>query len=309
MLSSEIATNRKDAEEMFDAITQLNQLNRTAAEEKLTRCCGATRWVAQMLARRPFASVDQLRQSADDIWWALAPDDWREAFQHHPKIGDVDSLRRKFASTQTWAAHEQAAVQQASEAVLTGLAAGNLAYEAKFGYIFIVCATGKSAPEMLALLEQRLPNDPSTELPIAAEEQRKITQIRLHKLLEELTSTEATTTLRSPITTHVLDTSRGRPAAGIPVKLESATGTETWQAVATGITDSDGRAAHLLPPADTVAPGLYRLTFATGDYFRQQGMTSFYPYVVVTFAVEQPTEHYHVPLLLNPFGYSTYRGS
>ena len=170
----------------MSAIETLNQGEWQDTEAKLRQCCGATRWVAGMMARRPFASVAELLQVADEIWWALGPADWREAFTHHPKIGDLASLRAKFANTQAWAASEQASVREASEAVLTRLAQGNAAYEQKFGYIFIVCATGKRAPEMLALLEQRLHHDPASELKVAAEEQRKITQIRLNKLLDEL---------------------------------------------------------------------------------------------------------------------------
>lgn len=170
----------------MSAIETFNQLELADARARLTQCCGAERWVARMLEQRPFASEAQLRQMADEIWWALGPQDWRAAFSHHPKIGDMASLRTKFASTQTWAAGEQASVREASEAILSGLAQGNIAYEQKFGYIFIVCATGKSAQEMLALLEQRLPHEPEIELPIAAEEQRKITQIRLGKLLDDL---------------------------------------------------------------------------------------------------------------------------
>ncbi len=168
------------------AIETLNQLDPQAARARLARCCGAQRWVTHLLEQSPFASTAQLRHAADELWWVLGPDDWREAFTHHPKIGDMASLRTKFASTQTWAAGEQASVSEASEAILAGLARGNAAYEQKFGYIFIVCATGKSAQEMLTLLEQRLPNDPATELKIAAEEQRKITQIRLGKLIDDL---------------------------------------------------------------------------------------------------------------------------
>ncbi|MEM7538681.1 MAG: 2-oxo-4-hydroxy-4-carboxy-5-ureidoimidazoline decarboxylase [Chloroflexota bacterium] len=167
-------------------IHKLNQLDKQALTEALTRCCGATRWVEQMVLPRPFANEDALLQAANTTWWSLTEDDWREAFTHHPKIGDINSLRAKFAqNTKQWSANEQSGVDNADEAVLQGLADGNHAYEARFGYIFIVCATGKSASEMLTLLEDRLPNDPSDEIKIAAEEQRKITQIRLGTLLEE----------------------------------------------------------------------------------------------------------------------------
>ena len=112
----------------------------------------------------------------------MLPADWLEAFAAHPRIGDLDALRKKFASTANWCAGEQAGVAAADEAVLTALADGNRAYEARFGYIFIVCATGKSAAEMLAILTARLANDPEVELKVATAEQAKITRLRLEKL-------------------------------------------------------------------------------------------------------------------------------
>ena len=112
----------------------------------------------------------------------------------------------------------------------------------------------------------------------------------------------------SPITTHVLDTSRGHPAAGISVKLERLSGTSNWQAIAEGKTNSDGRITDLLPSGSLVV-GRYRLIFAVAEYFAANGVTSFYPQVSVEFQVSAQLEHYHVPLLLSPFGYSTYRGS
>lgn len=161
----------------------LNQLDEAAAKEALAKCCGARRWVERMAALRPFASIDALNEAADRIWWELEPADWLEAFTHHPKIGDRESLRQKFASTAAWASNEQSGTTAASEDVLAALAEGNQAYDRKFGHIFIVCATGKSAQEMLDILQSRLPNDPATELRIAAEEQRKITRLRLEKLI------------------------------------------------------------------------------------------------------------------------------
>lgn len=164
-------------------LDELNHLDRPARAEALRKCCGAAAWVKQMADLFPVADQATLFQQADAIWSSLSPADWREAFTHHPKIGDLGALKAKFASTSAWAAGEQGAVRQASDDTLQALAAGNDAYEQKFGYIFIVCATGKSAEEMLQLLQQRLPNLPEAELPVAAEEQRKITRIRLEKLL------------------------------------------------------------------------------------------------------------------------------
>jgi 2-oxo-4-hydroxy-4-carboxy-5-ureidoimidazoline decarboxylase len=163
----------------------LNRLPRDAARAALERCCGASLWVERLCAARPFRDRDHLLAEAERASRGLAKEDWLEAFSHHPRIGDLDSMRRRFASTAGWASDEQRGAAAASEETLRALAEGNRAYEEKFGYIFIVCATGKSAPEMLALLESRLHNDAATELRIAAEEQSKITRLRLEKLLSE----------------------------------------------------------------------------------------------------------------------------
>lgn len=164
-------------------LSDLNALSPTARAEALATCCGATAWVAALSQQFPFATAEVLFAEAERIWQNLTEADWREAFTHHPKIGDVNALKEKFASTATWAAGEQGAVRQASQDTLEALAAGNDAYERKFGYIFIVCATGKSAQEMLALLQVRLPNEPSREIHVAMGEQAKITHLRLEKLL------------------------------------------------------------------------------------------------------------------------------
>lgn len=163
-------------------VDELNALSPEAAAAEFERCCGARRWVAAMLAARPFADAAAAHAAADAAWSACGPDDWREAFTHHPRIGDVEGLRKKFASTATWASGEQAGAAVATEATLQALAQGNHDYEARFGHIFIVCATGKSADEMLAILRSRLPNEPAAELRLAAAEQHKITHLRLEKL-------------------------------------------------------------------------------------------------------------------------------
>ena len=145
----------------------------------LHACCGSTRWVERMLDRRPFESRARLLSAARDIWFALAPDDWREAFAHHPRIGDRESLARRFPSTHHLSSKEQAGVAAAGGEVLDALAGANDEYFRKFGYIFIVCATGRTAADMLAMLRARLANSADVELRIAAEEQAKITELRL----------------------------------------------------------------------------------------------------------------------------------
>jgi 5-hydroxyisourate hydrolase len=113
----------------------------------------------------------------------------------------------------------------------------------------------------------------------------------------------------SPITTHVLDTARGRPAQGVPIALELYIEDDRWKRLGHGATDSDGRFKGLLPDDHALVVGTYRIVFDTGAYFRAQGVDGFYPEVTVVFELRQPGQHYHVPLLLSPFGYSTYRGS
>lgn len=161
------------------------RLDRASADEAralLARCCGSTRWVDRMTTRRPFGGRSALQMAAAEEWNALDPSDWLEAFSHHPKIGDRESLRERFPATHALSELEQTGVSEASDAMLDALAESNRQYESRFGYIFIVCATGKSVEEMLTLLYQRLPNDEKTELRIAAMEQQKITAIRLDGL-------------------------------------------------------------------------------------------------------------------------------
>jgi 2-oxo-4-hydroxy-4-carboxy-5-ureidoimidazoline decarboxylase len=167
----------------MDDLSRLNQLAPDEARAALRRCCGSGRWVERMIEARPFADPAHLFAAAETAWNDLSPDDWREAFAHHPRIGDKDALRARFASTREWASGEQAGAMGAPDEVLEALALENRAYEQRFGHIFIVCATGKSAAEMLALLRERQGNDPATGLRVAAREQAKITRLRLQKLL------------------------------------------------------------------------------------------------------------------------------
>jgi 2-oxo-4-hydroxy-4-carboxy-5-ureidoimidazoline decarboxylase len=171
------------AEGAAAGLARLNALAPEAAAAELERCCGSGRWVRAMLARRPFASEEALYEAGREAWEGLSREDFLEAFSHHPRIGDREALRERFASTAAWARGEQAGAVSASEDVLERLALENRAYEARFGHIFIVCASGKSAAEMLALLRARLANEPEAELRIAAAEQAKITRLRLEKLL------------------------------------------------------------------------------------------------------------------------------
>lgn len=166
----------------MNAAECLNQLSEKDAIAKLSHCNASMNWVAFMLQARPFADVTALEQAAERAADLLQTDDWKEAFAGHPRIGDIESLHEKFASTKAWALSEQAGVNTANMAILRELALCNDLYFEKFGYIFIVCATGKSAEEMLSILRQRLQNQPDVELKFAADEQRKITRLRLQKM-------------------------------------------------------------------------------------------------------------------------------
>ena len=153
------------------------------ARAALLRCCGAPRWAAWLLTQRPFASTEALFKAAAGVWTQMEKADMLEAFSHHPEIGaDIASLRQRFASTAAWSAAEQAGVAGADDATLEALRDGNVRYREKFGYVFLVCATGKTAAEMLALLRARLAHDADAELQVAAAEQARITRLRLEKL-------------------------------------------------------------------------------------------------------------------------------
>lgn len=177
--------------------SRLDSLAEPLAIAALLRCCGSRRWAEAMARGRPYDEEPRLLTAAEIAFARLGREDWLEAFSHHPRIGDRSALAARFPTTPSgpaggsepraaaWSAAEQGGVAGAGEDVLDALVRANREYEARFGHIFIVCATGKSAAEMLALLRERLPNDPDAELAIAAAEQRKITALRLKKLLRE----------------------------------------------------------------------------------------------------------------------------
>jgi 2-oxo-4-hydroxy-4-carboxy-5-ureidoimidazoline decarboxylase len=164
-------------------LAALNQMPVANAQEELLRCCGSQVWAKRVAGERPYRDHTHLEERADAIWLSLSREDWLEAFSHHPRIGEK-ALREKFAATAGWATDEQKGTSAAGEEVLRALAEGNRAYDEKFGHVFLICASGKSADEMLAALRARLPNSAERELEIAAQEQMKITRIRLKKLLE-----------------------------------------------------------------------------------------------------------------------------
>ena len=151
---------------------------------ELLQCCGSRRWAKAMANGRPYATLEILIAKAHDTWWSLDRSDWLEAFRSHPKIGEKKAADKVSAQSQQWSGHEQSGIAKASDETISALAALNEDYEQKFGFIFIICATGKTTGEMLSALRERLEHDPESELPIAAAEQSKITELRLKKLLQ-----------------------------------------------------------------------------------------------------------------------------
>ncbi|MFD7814631.1 2-oxo-4-hydroxy-4-carboxy-5-ureidoimidazoline decarboxylase [Streptomyces sp. NPDC059785] len=303
-----------------DGLTRFNTRHEQAARAALNEVCASTAWVNALLARRPYATADALFAASDTATARLTAAGLAEAMAGHPPIGrpkpgDPTSSR------------EQRGMAGASAALKADMLELNLAYQEKFGHVFLICATGRTGEQLRDAVRERIGNPPEREREIVRTELGKINRIRLARLVEE-DAPEMSTPATASVSTHILDTSAGRPAAGVAVHLAARTGRDAdWQALGGSATDADGRCKDLpVPPAGTTH---VRLDFAVEPYFekkqaaeespaeaqqdapanRDSGTTgAFFPEVTVTFAVV-PGEHYHVPLLLNPFGYSVYRGS
>ena len=169
---------------MNEPLEKLNNAPPEIAESRFLDCCGSQKWASKMTEARPFSDENELLARAAQIWQNLSPEDWLEAFAAHPKIGARKAAPAQKAQSAEWSRGEQAGANAADDSILDDLAEVNRLYEERFGYIFIVCATGKSAGEMLGICRARLDSDFDSEIRTAAEEQRKITEIRLKKLLE-----------------------------------------------------------------------------------------------------------------------------
>ncbi|XP_021853848.1 uric acid degradation bifunctional protein TTL isoform X2 [Spinacia oleracea] len=329
-------------------------------EEELVACCGSTKFAKQMTALSPFSHLNHAVEAARDIWFnKIDVCGWLEAFSAHPQIGQSPSSSHGSETSAQWSKGEQStAMKSATSTTLQELAEWNAQYKLKFGFVFLICASGRSTAEILAELKRRYSNRPVVELEIAAQEQMKITELRLAKLFSAKSSPAAATEYepasvtakandrltminahlipasesessgekksqvpkrnRPPITTHVLDMARGGPGSGIDVQLDVWRGPEPrpsfpgsdpsgWTLVGSGKTDDDGRSNPLMNIVDAVSPGIYKISFNTGKY----NPSGFFPFVSIVFQIteSQKFEHFHVPLLLAPFGFSTYRGS
>ncbi|MCQ8832463.1 2-oxo-4-hydroxy-4-carboxy-5-ureidoimidazoline decarboxylase [Streptomyces malaysiensis] len=281
-------------------LARFNAVDDPDAAATLRTVCASRTWGAALAGGRPYATVGELLDASDAAMTGLTAADLAEAMAAHPPIG-------RPAPGDAASAREQNGVRDAERAELLEL---NLAYQERHGHVFLICATGRTGEEMLAALRERIHHDADTEREIVRTELGKINRIRLTRLVETLSGPAgpggrraAMASGATSVSTHILDTSIGRPAVGVVVELavRSGPGAE-WTAHADSLTDADGRCTDLpaLPEGTTHA----RLRFETGPYLTH----AFFPEVAVAFAVE-PGEHYHVPLLLTPFGYSVYRGS
>ena len=301
-------------------------------EARLRGACASPRWARACVQRARVGGFEAhpsglaLVAAARAAWWEdTGVPGWLEAFAGHPRIGDLENLKARFGAEDTaQAAGEQGgAVEAASETTLVALREKNVAYEEKFGHVFLICASGKSAGEMLQALEERLGNTVEQELMNAAVQQMKITELRIARDFPEFfTSVQSTAErravqlkahLRSPVTTHVLDIGAGRPAENVAVSLERRCdgSRDAWERLASGHTNADGRVGDLLPPGGHMDAGTYRITFGTQTYATSTGRDTFYPYVPIVWQIVpgQESQRFHVPLTFSPFGYSTYRGS
>ncbi|XP_057451233.1 uric acid degradation bifunctional protein TTL isoform X2 [Lotus japonicus] len=327
-------------------------------EKDYLSCCGSTIFAKEMASASPFSSFQHAISIARDIWFnSVDVNGWLQAFSAHPQIGQTHAPSHASETSAQWSKGEQStALATATGSSSQELSEWNARYMQKFGFVFLICASGRSTDEILAELKRRYTNRPIVEFEIAAQEQMKITELRLAKLFSSRENTSSTTdkystivvkkaedrigiigghvtaasenstgkslqtTARSrpPITTHVLDVSRGCPAAGMEVLLEvwrgsqsrptfGAAGGGSWVVLGSSTTDLDGRSGQLLSIVDDANPGVYRISFNTGKY----NPSGFFPHVSIVFEIleSQKKQHFHVPLLLSPFSFSTYRGS
>ena len=283
----------------------LQELSDADLRELLRSCLAVPRWIDEVAAGAPFASpaelLDRARRAAD----RLEPAEIDQALADHPRIGERPrAMSRSAAFSRT----EQQAPDADDPELATKIAAGNAAYEERFGRVFLIRAAGRTRAEIHLEQQRRLALDNEADLRIVARELREIALLRLERLLGEDPAEDSgkAPATRSQITTHVLDAARGLPASGLDVTLEQSAD-NAWTVIGRARTDADGRVTTLGPAA--LPAGRYRVTFDTGAYFAAQGTSTFYPEVVVVVELADPAAHYHVPLLLSPFAYSTYRGS
>ena len=267
--------------------TLVDRLPEPDARELLASCLAAPGWVDGILADRPYVDREALLAHAAELAARLTDEDVTTAMARHPRIGE----RAGAGHDAAFSAAEQSAVDPGDAA----LREGNAVYEQRFDRVFLIRAAGRSSTEILDELHRRLGNDDETESREVARQLGEIALLRLASLVPEEGG--------GTVSTHVLDAALGQPGVGVAVTLERLG--ERPETVATGVTDDDGRVGDL---AAGLTAGTYRLGFDTAAYFARTATDTFFPRVDISFTVAHDG-HYHVPVLLSPFAFSTYRGS
>jgi 5-hydroxyisourate hydrolase/2-oxo-4-hydroxy-4-carboxy-5-ureidoimidazoline decarboxylase len=325
--SSTAATNA-------NVISTFNSMSSDQLQNDLLEQCHSISWVEKVISKRPYSNMQDLITQATFIWYDLGETAWKEAFAGHGSLG-------------VKTAEQTEAVASSKKETIASIQHANEAYEQKHGHKCITFAAGKTTERLLQEVVSRTPLTVEEEMRRCAEQTMLITSLRLTKYVHCQSNSDRPTLKEiqtvSPLTTHILDTSLGVPAKGVNIQMEhrvemGSGGEYKWIPVATGETNSDGRVTDMLPgfydtcgyfqkgtitivddivcmnslsnPFFSISfQGVYRLTFDTDGYYKRLGSECFYPNVVISFYVNDPKQHYHVPLLLNPYGYSTYRGS
>ncbi|MGI5340772.1 2-oxo-4-hydroxy-4-carboxy-5-ureidoimidazoline decarboxylase [Streptomyces sp. CA-181903] len=281
-------------------LTRFNAADDSAAKAALSEVCASTAWVAEVLRGRPYPDVRALLAASDAAVGRLDAAGLDEALAGHPPIG-------RPTPGDAVSAGEQRGMAGAPPALAAEVHELNRAYRERFGHVFLVCASGLTAEELRDALRSRLGNPPERERDVVRAELGRINRLRLTRLAETTPAGATPAGAPATVSTHILDTAAGRPAAGVTVAL-TARSQGAWSALGAAETDGDGRCGGLpaLPGDATHA----RLLFDVGPHLSREraGGAAFFPEVTAVFAVT-PGEHYHVPLLLSPFGYSVYRGS
>ena len=276
--------------------TRLDRLGDAEARDLLESCLAAPGWVEGMLAGRPYVDRAELLARGRELASRLTEDDVHAALARHPRIAEKPAAGHDAELSSA----EQSGVDEADRATVDAIRAGNAAYEERFGRVFLIRAAGRSSEEILDALHRRLRSSPEDEDREVAGQLAEIALLRLAQLVPE----EQVTSHGSTVSTHVLDAARGGPGAGIGVVLERLS--DPAGQVAAAVTDEDGRVPVL---GAAVPAGTYRLSLDTAAYFAATGTASFFPRVDVVFVTDGDTGHFHVPVLLSPYSFTTYRGT
>ena len=288
------------APEVRNGLRRFNALPRRDLLEALYSICNCHDWANQVADGRPYDDIAGAVSAATQSWFSLGPTGWKEAFAGHGTLGAK-------------VAEQKEEMARASRGVVLQIETANVEYEAKHGHKCITFAAGKSPERLLLEVLSRTPKTVEEEFRRCAEQTMLISALRLCRFVEPASISEDDILVVSPVTTHILDTSLGLPAKGVTIRMEFEVAPSRWIPVGTGVTNSDGRVTDLLPGFyDTLSlfqRGTYRITFDVAGYYNTLNAKAFYPEAVICFVVEDPSQHFHIPLLLNPYGYSTYRGS